>query len=139
MSFGSYRKSLGKNKIIGEYELLRFCNKLGINVIGGASKIFKYFINKYLPNKVLSYQNNSWNTGNLYEKIGFIKKNTTDPNYYWVKGNLRFNRFNFRKDKLIKEGYDPNKTESEIMYGRGYYRIWDMGNIKWEYKKPSVN
>jgi hypothetical protein len=138
MSFGSYRKSLGKNKIIGEYELLRFCNKLGINVIGGASKIFKYFINKYLPNKVLSYQNNSWNTGNLYEKMGFTKKNITDPNYYWAKGNLRFNRFNFRKDKLIKEGYDPNKSESEIMYERGYYRIWDMGNIKWEYEKPSV-
>jgi len=136
MSFGSYRKSLGKNKIIGEYELLRFCNKLGINVIGGASKIFKYFINKYSPNKVLSYQNNSWNTGNLYEKIGFIKKSITDPNYYWAKGNLRFNRFNFRKDKLIKEGYDPNKSESTIMYERGYYRIWDMGNIKWEYEKP---
>jgi hypothetical protein len=52
------------------------------------------------------------------------------------KGNVRFNRFNFRKDKLVKEGYDRNKTEWQIMEERGYFRIWDLGNLKWEYKKP---
>lgn len=136
MTFGDYRKSLGKNKIEGEYELLRFCNKLGISVIGGASKIFKEFISKYDPIKVISYQNNSWNTGNLYKNLGFKEIGLTDPNYYWAKGNVRFNRFNFRKDKLVKEGYDRNKTEWQIMEERGYFRIWDLGNLKWEYKKP---
>jgi hypothetical protein len=135
MTFGGYRKSLGKNSVEGEYELLRFCNKLNTSVIGGASKLFKKFKEKYSPEKVISYQNNSWNTGNLYSNLEFEKIGITDPNYYWAKKNIRFNRFNFRKDKLIKQGYDPNKTEWEIMEEKGYYRIWDLGNIKWEYTK----
>lgn len=137
MTFGGYRKSLGKNSEEGEYELLRFCNKLNTSVVGGASKLFEAFIKKYSPKKVISYQNNSWNTGNLYSNLGFEQIGITKPNYYWAKGNIRFNRFNFRKDKLVKEGYDRNKTEWEIMEERGYYRIWDLGNIKWEYTKKS--
>jgi hypothetical protein len=135
MTFGGYRKALGKDRIEGEYELLRFCNKLNTSVIGGASKLFKFFIRKYSPEKVISYQNNSWSTGNLYSNLGFTQIGITDPNYYWAKGNVRFNRFNFRKDKLVSQGYDKNKTEWEIMTERGYYRIWDLGNVKWEYKK----
>ena len=30
-------------------ELIRFCNKINTNVIGSASKLFKYFIEKYKP------------------------------------------------------------------------------------------
>jgi hypothetical protein len=35
---------------------------------------------------------------------------------------------------LIKEGYDGSKTEKEIMWDRGYYRIWGCGQYRWEYK-----
>lgn len=135
MSLGNYRKSLGMKKKDGEYELLRFCNLKGTSVIGGASKIFSFFQNKYSPEKVISYQNNSWNTGNLYENLGFSNLGITKQNYFWCKGDMRYGRFNFRKDKLIKEGFDPNKTEDQIMTERGFYKIWDMGNIKWEHKK----
>lgn len=31
----------------------------------------------------------------------------------------------------MKEGFDPNKTEREIMFERGFNRIWDCGNKKW--------
>ena len=41
--------------------------------------------------------------------------------------------FIFRKDLLIKEGYDPNKTEHEIMLERKIYRIYNSGNYKFEY------
>ncbi len=34
---------------------------------------------------------------------------------------------------LVKEGYDINKTEREIMFERKIYRIYDCGNIRWEY------
>lgn len=135
MTFGSNRKSLGNNSKNDEYELLRFCNRLGISVIGGASKIYSYFIKKYNPLKIISYQDNSWDTGNLYQNLGFTQIGWPKPNYFWCKGNLRFHRFNFRKDKLVKEGFDPNKTEFEIMSKRKYYRLWDFGNIKWEWKK----
>jgi len=42
------------------------------------------------------------------------------------------NRFRFRKDKLVKEGYDKNKTELQIMTERKIYRIYDSGCLKYE-------
>jgi hypothetical protein len=44
----------------------------------------------------------------------------------------REHRYNFRKDKLIKLGYDSNKTEKEIMLELGYDKIWDTVNLKYE-------
>ena len=38
------------------------------------------------------------------------------------------------KARAAKEGYDPNKTEVQIMSERGYYRIFDCGSKKWVYK-----
>jgi len=139
MTFGSKRKSLGQKAKEGEYELLRFCNKLGYTVIGGASKLFNKFIEKYNPDSVISYQDNSWYTGNLYQNLGLHLIEKSKPNYYWCKSNIRYHRFNFRKDKLIKEGFDKNKTEDVIMTERGYYKLWDFGNLKWEYKKKGLD
>jgi hypothetical protein len=57
----------------------------------------------------------------------------TPPNYSYTKKYVkREHRFNFRKDKLIKLGYDSDKTEREIMFENGYDRIWDTGNLKFE-------
>jgi len=134
MTFGNLRKSLGQKSIDGSYELLRFCNKLNTSVVGGASKLFKYFINNYPVKQVVSYSDNSRGVGNLYKNLGFNLNKETDPNYFYVIGNIRKHRFNFRKDKLIKEGYDPNKTEVEIMHDRNYFRIFDCGSKKWIFK-----
>lgn len=131
MTFGNLRKSLGQKSKNNSYELLRFCNKIGYSVVGGAGKLFKYFLNNYDIKEVISYSDNSRGIGNLYEKLGFELIGDTTPNYYWVINNVRKNRFNFRKDKLIKEGNDPNKTEYQIMIERGSFRIFDCGCKKW--------
>jgi hypothetical protein len=139
MTFGSRRKVLGQNSESGKYEMLRFCNKLNTQVIGGASKLFSHFIANYNFSSVTSYQDNDWHAGNLYEKLGFEMIEKPKPNYYWCKGNIRFHRFNFRKDKLVSEGEDPNLSESDIMTARGYYKLWDYGNYKWEYKNKGLD
>lgn len=135
MTFGNLRRSLGKKSKQGNWELLRFCNKIGINVIGGASKLLKYFINNWCPNTILSYSDTSRYDGHIYRKLSFDYLGETEPNYYWIIDGLRKHRFNFRKDILIKEGYDPNKTEVEIMRERGIYRIFDCGSKKWIWRK----
>ena len=131
MTFGRLRKSLGQRSKEDTYELLRFCNKLNTNVVGGASKLLKYFEMKYKPIEIISYSDNSRSNGDLYEKIGFKLSHDTVPNYYWVIDGIRKHRFNYRKDKLVKEGHDINKTEIEIMSELGYYRIFDSGSKKW--------
>jgi hypothetical protein len=134
MTFGERRVAMGvKKNADGEYEMLRFCNKLNVNVIGGASKLFQYFLKTYNPRVVTTYADRSWSNGDLYIKLGFTYLYKTEPNYYYVVDNVRKHRFNFRKDVLIKQGFDGSKTEIQIMHDRGLYRIFDSGNIKFEY------
>jgi hypothetical protein len=131
MTFGNLRKSLGQKSQEGSYEMLRFCNKLNTNVIGGASKLFSHFIKNYDVKKVISYSDSSRSDGNLYQKLNFKLQHETDPNYYWIVDGIRRHRFNFRKDKLVREGSDPNKTEIEIMNEKGFFRIFDCGSKNW--------
>ena len=135
MTFGNLRKNLGQTSKEGNYELLRFCNKLNTTVIGGASKLFKYFINNYNPVKVISYADRRWSQGELYYTLGFKLVSKTRPNYFYVNKYFlnRESRFKYRKDMLIKNGFDPNKSEYEIMKDNGYTRIYDCGVLKFEY------
>jgi hypothetical protein len=137
MTFGKKRRNLGnvesKN---GEYELLRFCNKINHSVVGGASKIFRHFIKEMKPQNIISFCNMRYGTGNLYKTLGFTEKHTSAPNYFYVKGLKRHNRFAFRKDVLLSKGYPKDKTEKEIMKDLGYYRIYDCGNKKYEWTTP---
>jgi len=103
-----------------EYELLRFCNKLNSNIIGGASKLFEYFIKMYNPDEITTYADRSFSQGNLYKQLGFEFISKTEPNYYYIIDGIRKHRFNFRKDKLVREGHDKNKTEHEIMLEKKY-------------------
>jgi len=139
MTFGKLRRNLGNKEIKeGEFELLRFCNKLNTTVVGGADKLFKYFLETYKPNKVISYADRSWtmNNGNtLYDKLGFKLDKITQPNYYYIINGLRENRFRYRKDVLVREGYDLNKTEHEIMLDRDIFRIYDSGQLKFIYER----
>lgn len=131
MTFGGLRKSLGYNSKNGSYEMLRFCNKLNYNVVGGASKLFKHFLKKNNPKQIISYSDMRYFDGSLYNKLGFELVNQTKPNYFYVINHNRENRFKYRKDVLVKEGFDKSLTEKEIMKSRGYNRIWDCGNKKW--------
>ena len=136
MTFGDLRKALNTQRKNNQYELLRFANKLDTTVVGGANKLFQYFIRKFKPEYIVSYASRDWSSGDLYFNLGFTFIHKTNPGYYWMKNGERFHRFNFRKSKLVDMGFDPNKTESEIMYEEGFHRIYDSGNLKfiWQSK-----
>ena len=134
MTFGKLRKNLGSTDKDGYYELLRFCNKLNTAVVGGASKLFKHFLKENKPTNVISYADRRWSNGGLYEKLGFTLNHKSKPSYFYVVNDKRENRFKYRKDVLVKEGYDSSKTEHQIMLERGIYRIYDCGCLVYEYK-----
>jgi hypothetical protein len=133
MTFGKKRKIMNSSSNDGEYELLRFCNKKFTTVVGGASKLFKYFIRNYNFKEITTYADRSYSNGNLYTELNFNYVNLTNPNYYYIINNIRKHRFGFRKDILIKEGFDKNKSEHEIMLDRKIYRIYNSGNYKYIY------
>ena len=130
MTFGKKRKFMNSKSKDGEFELLRFCNKINTNIIGGASKLYIYFIKNYSFTEIITYADRSHSNGNLYKQLGFNFMSKTPPNYYYIINGVKNHRFGFRKDVLIKEGFDKNKSEHEIMIERGINRIYDSGSLK---------
>lgn len=128
MTFGNLRKNLGSKKEENHYELLRFCTKSNLSVIGGASKLFKYFIKQYKPLEILSYADRRWSVGKLYKAIGFNFMKETEPNYFYIVNGVRKNRFSLRKDELVRKyGCSINDTEHNFCKTNGWYRIYDCG------------
>lgn len=119
-----------------EYELIRFCNKLNTNVVGGASKIFRHFIKMYEPSSVVSYADRRWSTGNLYHALGFKLYNQSRPNYYYIVNAERKYRYNFRKSVLVKKyGCPIDMSEREFCKMKHWWRIYDCGCLCFEWFK----
>jgi hypothetical protein len=123
MTFGKSRYSN-----TNEWEILRYCSEN--KIAGGASKLLNYFINHYEPCSIVSYSDNRYFSGSVYEQMGFTKTSET-VGYYYTDYHKRYNRLQFQKHKLVKEGYDSSLSEWEIMQSKKYDRIWDCGQISW--------
>lgn len=138
MTFGTLRKNLGQVGKEGSYELIRFCNKSGINVVGGASKLFKHFIKEYKPISIISYADKCWSYSSncLYTKLGMDKVHESEPSYFYIIGRKRKGRFAFRKDIVLKAGFDGEFVgEHTGMLSMDIYRIFDVGTAKfiWDF------
>lgn len=140
--------TFGKSRFNKKYdfELLRLCSKKFVNVVGGASKLFNYFLIKYNPKSIISYANRRFSQGKIYEVLGFKKIGITKPNYFYFKSrnalkNMKeaklYSRIKFQKHKLknILTNFDSKLSESENMFNNGYRRIFDCGNLVYEFRK----
>lgn len=128
MTFG-WRRTNNKR----EYELIRFCNKAGVSVVGSASKLFRYFI-KNFSSEIVSYSDISLFSGYIYSVLGFKMRGLSKPNYYWVVEGIKRHRYNFSKRKLVAKGFDSKLTEVEIMHSRGHWRIFSTGQERWVFE-----
>ena len=124
-----------------EYELIRFASKKFTSCVGCAQRLFKHFLKEFQPKSVISYANRRWasSLSNLYKSIGFRYLRTAEPNYFYFQledPNLRlWPRVKFQKHKLKNlnlSGYNPSKTETEIMFDSGFRRIYDSGNLVYD-------
>lgn len=133
MTFGQMRKNLGRKNVEGKYELLRFANKNGLTVVGGASRLLKHFIKTVRPDSIITYADRRWSVGNMYEQIGFVFKHMSQPNYFYIVDGKRRNRFAFRKDILVsKYGCSKDDSEHNFCFNKGWYRIYDCGTKVFE-------
>lgn len=131
MTFSNGRVGIGKFAGDNSYELVRYATSC--SVIGGASKILKHFIEDVHPHHIVSYSDNQYSVGNLYKTLQFnmVSENKAGYRYYNPSTKKMYHRYNFTKYKLVEAGFDPEKTEKEIMDDRGFLRIWDCGTRTW--------
>lgn len=121
-------------------ELLRFCVKLNTSVVGGASKLFKHYINTHPSQIILSYSDRARTRGNLYKTLGFKRVRTSSAGYVWVnhKTDEAFNRFNAQRHNiktfLKDDNLDMNNyNEIKMMESHGFVRVYDSGTVTWKW------
>ncbi len=105
------------------FELQRYGILLGHTIVGGAEKLFTYFLKEQNPQTITTYADISLFTGKVYEKLGFTKIRRNKPNYMFVDGDHRIPKQSIRK---LKQGY--------VRQNDPYPRIYNCGIDKWEWK-----
>ena len=126
-----HRQNVKRNNIV----LNRLCFKDGVNVQGGASKLFKTFKRWAKDEKydgVISWSDNCWTEGKIYGVLGFELEEEYNPDYfYWDKKNDCY-RSKQSQTKRIN-GCPKEVTERDWCYSLGLYRIYDCGKKRWMY------
>ena len=114
--------------------LNRLAFKTDVSVSGGSSKLLKTLINYAKSNgysKIISWSDNRWSEGNVYEKLGFTLTEELKPDYSYVNRDFRESKQSNKKNNLLKKGGTGN-TEHEMALSIGLHRIWDCGKKRWE-------
>lgn len=141
MTFSKMRNTIGSTGNANVWELSRFCNVLNTSVVGGASKLFKYFVHTYNPEEIRSFSDRAHTKGKLYKILGFEIINTSNPGYVWVDlhTNKAYNRVNAQKRNIQKflhdDTIDLRLTEIDIMRMHNFVQVFDSGTITWRWKK----
>jgi len=116
-----FRKPRQK-KWSGYYEISRFATKLDYVVVGGLSKLLKFFKNQ-VSRKIMTYADRRFGEGLGYEKAGFKYYGDSGIDYWYSDGRNRYDRF------IIKT--DDKMTEREKAADMGLYKVWGCGSNIW--------
>lgn len=125
--------SLSKSRFdkTSEYEITRLSTLKNHNVVGGFSKLLKFSGIRSL----MTYADLRFGSGDVYLNNGFVLKNSTPPNYWYINKKDPRNgfesRMKYQKKKLTGfSGYSDSKTEYNIMKENGFLRVYDCGSNK---------
>ena len=119
-----------------DFELLRLCNKAGLTVVGGASKLFSHFRSLNPGARIVSYADKRWSRGNVYNKLGFKLVDETMKSFYYFRDGVIISRYQAQKHRLkeLLESFDTDKTEVENMTVAGYVKVFSPGQYVFEYQ-----
>lgn len=127
MSFGNHHR--GGDDLV----LNRFCSKDGVTVVGGASKLFKFAQSVMNFDRCVSWSDNRWSWGNVYDTLGFKRDREYRPDYFYVAKNGKpMSKQQCTKSKLKAA---ENQTELERAHELGMSRVWDCGKVRWVWSK----
>lgn len=120
-----------------DYELVRYCASM--NIIGGSSKLLKYFINTYNPHSIISYCDEAKFSGDTYVKLGFKRLRSGRPSKHWynpktkqhITGNLLRQR---GFDQLFKTNYGRGTSNEALMLEAGFIEVYDCGQATYAIK-----
>lgn len=125
-------------------EIARYSSKLGMSIVGGFSKLFKFalswIMSQYKINKIITYCNRDWTADykdSVYYKNGFSFVSNTGPSmsYYNQKSGKTESREKYQKHKLKKLFPEYNGENVNLfLKNKGIVRMYNSGNWKFEWR-----
>ena len=136
----SFQKGRYKENNDPVWCLTRFVTKSGLVIVGGASKLLTQFEKEFNPSLLISFSDNDYFSGGVYEKLGFSCYGYTNyPRYYWFFKNKEIKREQCQLKRLSKKYPDlynesleiKGNKEDYIMLKLGAYKVYRSGHTKW--------
>ncbi len=113
--------------IFDSYEWVRYASLPGVRVAGGMGRLLNAFIEERYtriepgtPLEVMTYSDNEWGNGHVYEKLGFKYAGERPPVEYFV-----------HRETFIR--YSQRLYEKELLAGaqpQDFYHISNLGSKK---------
>lgn len=129
LSLMSFRCSSKENNVC---ELSRYAIKCGINIKGGAERIFKHFLREYghLYTKVRTFNDNGVFKGTVHYRLGFRYVCDNSPNYMYFDRKLGVR---VSKQSLRKITLSYKKDEKQFEEEGRYFKVYNAGNNVCDY------
>ena len=117
-TFSSSR--LMKHQAIGyrSTELIRFASKGGVTIVGGLTKLLKYYATKHQVQDIMTYADRDWSDGRGYLSAGFKQTQIISPLGIWIDASS-MQRYN-----AVKLGEDTMERSTT------YIRAFNTGSLK---------
>jgi len=72
------------NEVYLSHQLVRFCTKNGVTVVGGLSKLIAHFLKSHKTDDIMSYADLDWSVGNGYAHLGFKEIGKLAPQTFYI-------------------------------------------------------
>ena len=120
------------------WEIGRMSFAKGVNIVGGASKLFKFATSNDVTGKVTTYADRRFGEGDVYLKLGFEFVKTTSPGlFYFHRGSgTKYSRFACQKHnlpKLLGDKYVDSDTAAVNLERSGFIELRDCGHNLYVY------
>lgn len=99
-----------------KYEISRFCHKCGYQVVGGLSKLIRFFVLHSDVEVLTTFIDRRYGSGEYLTSLGF-KFIRCDKSFSWTNFQETFHRMKFKGNS----GYD-----------KGLVKLWDCGQARYD-------
>jgi hypothetical protein len=133
MSFSKSRKIVREDVVFNSYELLRFCNKLDVTVVGGFSKLLHYFLKMHTPDDVMTYVDCDWSDGRSLMGLGFEFSQEKPAMEFWLNintGKREYPHLILNKLKKSLHVFESETEKNAFLTKNGYVRVYNSGSYK---------
>lgn len=103
--FSAGRRMYHRGEDYRSFELLRFCHKGDLLVIGGLSKLLKGFATDFRPNDIMTYVDMDWSQSSSLEVVGFKELERRAGQEYWITEDQQYLISNEDKREELKKNF----------------------------------